>query len=87
MKYFTTDDTALAAYLYLCGMEFVQATVYLDEFHRRKSYIIKDEPDRKRHEEDFYLRKTAVPPLDYNDARVRVSRFLRNTVDDITSVL
>lgn len=37
MKYFTTDDTALAAYLYLCGMEFVQATVYLDEFHRRKS--------------------------------------------------
>lgn len=81
MKYFVTDDTALAAYLLLCGMKFVEATIWEDR-SRRKKYIIYETPDRIRHEEDFYLRKTTVAPMDYHDARVSVSRFLRRQVSD-----
>lgn len=81
MKYFVTDDTALAAYLLLCGMKFVEATIW-EENSRRKKYIVFDNPDRTKYEEDFYLRKTTVAPMDYHDARVTVSRFLRRQVSD-----
>ena len=81
MKYFLTDDTALAAYLYLCGFIFVEATIWGANSHRKK-YIIQDMPARVKAEEDFYLRRTTVSPMDYHDARVAVSRFLRGqTVD------
>lgn len=80
-KYFITDDTALAAYLLLCGMEFVEATIWSNDNHRKK-YIILDTPDRPKHEEDFYLRTTTVAPMDYHDARVTVSRYLRREARD-----
>jgi hypothetical protein len=80
-KYFITDDTALAAYLYLCGMKFVEATIW-GENKFRKKYIIVDSPERKQYEEDFYLRNTTVAPLDYHDARIRVSRFLKREIKD-----
>ena len=81
MKYFVTDDTALAAYLFLCGMKFIEATIWEDRT-RRKKYLIYESPERIQHEEDFYLRRTTVAPMDYHDARVSVSRFLRRQVSD-----
>lgn len=80
-KYFLTDDTALAAYLLLCGLKFVEATVWGDDSHRKK-YIVHDSPDRINMEEDFYLRKTTVAPMDYHDARVTVSRYLKRQIRD-----
>lgn len=80
-KYFVTDDTALAAYLYLCGMKFVEATIWDTGSHRKK-YIIFDDTDRVQKEEDFYLRRTTVAPMDYHDARVNVSRFLKREIRD-----
>lgn len=80
-KYFVTDDTALAAYLLLCGLDFVQATIW-DEGSRRKKYIIYDTPERPKMEEDFFLRTTTVAPMDYHDARVAVSKYLKRQTDD-----
>lgn len=80
-KYFVTDDTALAAYLYLCGMRFVEGTIWSSDDHRKK-YIIFDEPGRPKYEEDFYLRTTTVAPMDYHDARVTVSKYLRREARD-----
>lgn len=80
-KYFVTDDTALAAYLLLCGMKFVEATIWSGDNHRKK-YIIFDTEERVGHEEDFYLRKTTVAPMDYHDARVTVSRYLKREIRD-----
>ncbi len=80
-EYFITDDTALAAYLYLCGLKFVEATIWATD-NNRKKYIIIDSPDRVGMEEDFYLRRTTVAPMDYHDARVSVSRFLRRQIRD-----
>lgn len=80
-KYYVTHDTALAAYLYLCGLKFVEATIWGDDDGRKK-YIIHETPNRPFLEEDFYLRKTAVAPMDYHDARVAVSRFLKRQVRD-----
>lgn len=79
-KYYLTHDTALAAYLYLCGMKFIEATVW-DDLSRKK-YIIVDSPERIGMEEDFYLRKTVVAPMDYHDARVTVSRYLKRQIRD-----
>lgn len=80
-KYFVTDDTALAAYLLLCGLQFVEATIWTGDSHRKK-YIIHDTPDRVNMEEDFYLRRTTVAPMDYHDARITVSRYLKREIRD-----
>lgn len=80
-KYFITDDTALAAYLYLCGMKFVEATIWSADSNRKR-YIVIDSDDRVRMEEDFYLRRTTVAPMDYHDARVTVSRYLKRQIRD-----
>lgn len=80
-KYFVTDDTALAAYLYLCGLKFVEATIWSETDHRKK-YIAFDEDGRMKMEEDFYLRRTSVAPMDYHDARVTVSRYLKKQIRD-----
>lgn len=80
-KYFVTDDTALAAYLYLCGLEFVDGTIWGQDKWRKK-YVIFNSPDREQLEEDFYLRKTHVAPLDYHDARVAISRLLKREIRD-----
>lgn len=80
-EYFITDDTALAAYLYLCGLKFVEATIWSGDSNRKR-YIVFDAPERVKMEEDFYLRRTTVAPMDYHDARVAVSRFLRRQIRD-----
>lgn len=80
-KYFITDDTALAAYLLLCGMKFVESTIWGTD-NNRKKYIVIDSPERVKMEEDFYLRRTTVAPMDYHDARVTVSRYLRRQIRD-----
>jgi hypothetical protein len=80
-KYFITDDTALAAYLFMLGYTFVEATLWGYDSNRKK-YIIHDKPSRLNDEEDFYLRRTTVAPMDYHDARVHVSRFLKREIRD-----
>lgn len=80
-EYFITDDTALAAYLLLCGCKFVEATIW-EANSSRKKYIVIDSLERIKMEEDFYLRRTTVAPMDYHDARVTVSRFLRRQIRD-----
>jgi hypothetical protein len=62
-------------------MKFVEATIWVDGTHRKK-YIIHDTAKRVKMEEDFYLRKTTVAPMDYHDARISVSRFLRRQTQD-----
>lgn len=81
-EYFVTDDTALAAFLYMKGLRFVEATLTNRDNPRRKKFIIYDVPERIELEEGFYKRTMVVVPLDYHDARVAVSRFLKRTVDD-----
>jgi len=80
-KYFVTDDTALAAYLLLCGYTFVEATIWATDSNRKR-YIIHDQARRVNDEEDFYLRRTTVAPMDYHDARVTVSRYLKRQIRD-----
>lgn len=80
-RYFVTDDTALAAYLYLCGLKFVEFTLWGAD-NKRKKYIIFDSEARVTMEEDFYMRRTSVAPMDYHDARVAVSRFLKRRILD-----
>lgn len=82
MKYFVTDDTALASYLYLCGMRFEPGTIWGDDSRWRKKYVIHDTPERPKYEEEFYLRQSHVVPLDYNDARVAVSKLLKRKIRD-----
>ena len=81
-EYFVTDDTALAAYLYLNGLRFIEATLVNRENPRRKKYVMHDHPMREAFVEEFYARTTHVIPLEYYDARVKVMRFLKVTVKD-----
>lgn len=82
-NYFVTDDTALAAYLYLQGFEFIEATITNRNNPNRKKFIMIDRPDREQLEYDFYIRKPVnIAPLDYHDAKVAVARYLKFTVPD-----
>ena len=81
-EYFVTDDTALAAYLYMKGLKFLEATLENRDNPRRKKFIAIDSPERKVLEQEFYMRTSVVVPLDYHDAKVAVSRFLKVTVKD-----
>ena len=81
-NYFVTDDTALAAYLYLNGLKFIEATLVNRENPRRKKYVMHDSDLRKQFVDEFYARTTHVIPLEYYDARVHVMRFLKVTVKD-----
>ncbi len=80
-KFFVTEDTAFAAYLYLLGYQFKQGTVWTENSYRKK-YVVFDDDKRVEHEEDFYLRRTSVAPLDFQDARIQVSKFLRREIRD-----
>ena len=81
-KYFVTDDTALAAYLYLNGMRFIEATLVNADNPRRKKYIVYDSHLREQFVDEFYARSTHVIPLEYYEARVKVMRYLKVTVKD-----
>ena len=81
-KYYVTDDTALAAYLYLNGLKFIEATLSNPSNPRRKKYVMHDHPRRQQFVDEFYARTTHVVPLEYYDARVKVMRFLKVTVKD-----
>lgn len=80
-KYFITEDSALAAYLYILGYKFKEGTIWTEDRFRKK-YVILDDSARPRHEEDFYLRTTSVAPLDFQDARIAVSKYLRREIRD-----
>lgn len=82
IEYFVTDDTALATYLYVKGLQFVEATLTNRNNPKRKKFIIIDTPDRPMYEQEFYSRTSLVVPLDYHDAKVAISRFLKVTVPD-----
>jgi len=86
-KYFLTGDTALAAYLWLNGLKFEEFTLQTSPDERRKKYVIYETAERPSLEEEFYCRTTAVAPMDYHDARVHVSRFLKTTITDPQKVV
>lgn len=82
VEYFVTDDTALATYLYLKGLQFIEATLTNRDNPKRKKFIMIDTPERPTFEQEFYSRTSLVVPLDYHDAKVAISRFLKVTVAD-----
>lgn len=82
-EYFVTDDTALAAWLFMNGFEFIEATLENRNNRGRKKFIMKDREDREQLER-IYFDRTAImmSPLDYHDARVKISRYLKVTISD-----
>ena len=74
--YKTTDDTALAAFLYLKGVHFLHGTVKTDH-PKRRAFVFKDTPDLSNHISSFYNRSEQVAPLDFQEARAAVSKYLK----------
>lgn len=83
VEYFVTDDTALATFLYMNGFKFIEATLTNRNNRNRKQFIMYDRADREQLEHEFYSRKQiSMAPLDFHDAKVAVTRFLKVTVED-----
>lgn len=81
--YFVTDDTALAAWLHMNGLEFIEATLSNRDNQKRKKFIMIDRADRPQLEEVFYTRQDILmSPLQYHDSKVVISRYLKVTVSD-----
>lgn len=76
MKYKTTDDTALAAFLYLNDVEFLQGTVKTDH-PKRRAFVFHDFEGLSELVESFYNRTQQVAPLDFQEARAAISKFLK----------
>lgn len=76
MKYKTTDDTALAAFLYLNDVDFLQGTVKTDH-PKRRAFVFHDFEGLSELVESFYNRTQQVAPLDFQEARAAISKFLK----------
>lgn len=76
-KYFTTDDTALATYLYMKGVTIMEGTTTNPAHRKRRMFIFINEPKVKSLQHKFYGRTATVIPLDYQEARAHISRFLK----------
>lgn len=79
----TTDDTALAAYLNLIGVEFIPGTIQTEVKHRR-AFVFKEEDGVYKKIEEFYSRKAIVTPLDFQESRSQITKWLKN---DITNTI
>lgn len=79
----TTDDTALAAYLNLLGVEFIHGTIQTEVKHRR-AFVFKSEEGIYKKIDEFYSRETKVTPLDFQESRSQVTKWLKN---DITNAI
>lgn len=80
MKLLTTDDTALAAYLYLMGVDFLKGTVKT-EIKNRRAFVFKKQDGIYKMIEDFYQRETKVAPLDFQEARSQITKWLKTDIN------
>lgn len=82
MNYFLTDDTPLAAYLYLQGEVIMEGTVHNPNHKKRRLFIFQETDSLLQHRKDFYERDAQVEPLEYMESRRHISRYLKVTVRD-----
>lgn len=76
MKYKTTDDTALAAFLYLNDVDFLHGTISTSH-PKRRAFVFTDFEGLSELVESFYNRTQEVAPLDFQEARAAISKFLK----------
>ena len=76
MKYKTTDDTALAAFLYLNDVNFLEGTVKTNH-PKRRAFVFNDFEGLSDLVDSFYNRTEQVAPLDFQEARATISKFLK----------
>ena len=79
--YKTTDDTALAAFLYLHDVQFERGTVPTPH-PKRRAFVFKDFDGLAKLVESFYNRSEQVAPLDFQEARAAISKYLRVDLSD-----
>lgn len=75
--YYLTDDTALAQYLYLRGVGILEGTIHNPNHNRRRFFVFEQHDEIPALREEFYNRTSVVVPLDYQEARTYISRFLK----------
>lgn len=76
MKYKTTDDTALAAFLYLNDVQFLNGTINTSH-PKRRAFVFHDFKGLSDLVDSFYNRSQEVAPLDFQEARAAISKFLK----------
>lgn len=82
MKYFLTDDTGFAAYLYLRGLHILEGTIENPEMRRRRFFVFEQHEIIAKLKEEFYARSPVLlSPLEYTEARTYISRFLKQDID------
>lgn len=74
--YKTTDDTALAAFLYLKGVHFLHGTIQTNH-RKRRAFVFKDSSELSNLVSSFYNREEQVAPLDFQEARAAISKYLK----------
>lgn len=79
----TTDDTALAAYLHLKGVYFIHGTIQT-EVKKRRAFVFKEQDGIYKMIKDFYSREATVSPLDFQESRSQITKWLKN---DITNTI
>lgn len=75
--YYLTDDTALAQYLYLRGIGLLEGTIPNPNHNKRRFFIFEAHKAIPKLREEFYNRTSLVVPLEYQEARTHISRFLK----------
>lgn len=79
MKLLTTDDTALAAYLHLKGVRFIHGTIRTEE-KKRRAFVFDEEDGIYKMIDEFYSRSAMVTPLDFQEARSQITKWLKNDI-------
>ncbi len=79
--YKTTDDTALAAFLFLHDVEFKQGTIPTSH-PKRRAFVFRDFDGLDKLVQSFYNRSEYVAPLDFQEARAAISKYLRVDLSD-----
>ena len=75
----TTDDTALAAYLHLNGVNFIHGTIQTEVKHRR-AFVFREQDGIYKMIQEFYDREAMVTPLDFQEARSQITKWLKNDI-------
>lgn len=76
MRYKTTDDTALAAYLHLKGVKLLHGTIETSN-KKRRAFIFEDFDGLLKLVDSFYNRTEQVAPLDFQEARAAITKYLK----------
>lgn len=76
MVYKTTDDTALAAFLFLYDVKFLKGTIPT-EHPKRRAFVFEDFEGLSKLVDSFYNRTEQVAPLTFQEARAAISKYLK----------